>query len=658
MKSSSRKSRRSHIESLESRTMLSEAATATITDVADGSKFKYTITVSDTGTTPINTFWYAWTPTQGQTIPATLTPGTAPFGWTALQSADGIQWNTTAYPITVGESAATFTFDTSAAPAVVEAAGNNIGYVYSGAAEATAGGVVTPAVVTPTPPVTPPVTPPTTIPTGIEKASATVVASQLTDNTFQYSLTLKNTGHGKPTAANEIETFWYAWVPGEDFLDTAPLTVTSPTGWTDTITNEGSADGFAIQWVTTTNPLNPGKSLSGFGFTSTDTPLQVFGKSNFFPTTPVNTSFVYAGAPETDTGFQLSAIGSVANPAGGLVTELPAVPVVNATTVPANGDVNPYGVAFVPKGFAGGGATATGDVLVSNFNNNANLQGTGTTIVSVTPAGATSLFYQGPAGEGLTTALGVLRNGFVLVGNVPSTDGTSATVGQGSLLVLDKLGNQVANFEDASLLDGPWDMAVVDSGGTAHVFVSNVLSGTVTRLDLKDSAKTDTVTIVKQTQIASGYAHTGDPAAFELGPTGLVFTKNTLYVASTDDNAIYAIKGAASLKSDIGTGTLIYQDSTHLHGPLGLSTAPNGDLIAAQGDAVNDDPNQPSELVEFTTKGAFVAETPVDASGEGGAFGIAISAPIGANVEFAAVDDLTNSLDIWTIKSSLLHKHG
>src|ERR1700722_1242533 len=156
---------------------------------------------------------------------------------------------------------------------------------------------------------------------------------------------------------------------------------------------------------------------------------------------------------------------------------------LNATTVPANGDATPSGVAFVPKGFAPGGLLSPGDVLVSNFNNSANLQGTGTTIVSVTPAGVTSPFYQGPAGIGLTTALGVLRSGFVLVGHVPSTDGTSATVGQGSLIVLDNLGNQVADFTDPSLLDGPWDLAVVDNGATAHVFVSNVLTGTITRLD-------------------------------------------------------------------------------------------------------------------------------------------------------------------------------
>ena len=49
-----------------------------------------------------------------------------------------------------------------------------------------------------------------------------------------------------------------------------------------------------------------------------------------------------------------------------------------ASTVPKNGDVNPYGVAVVP---ASTGSLVAGDVLVSNFNNHRNLQGTGTTIV-------------------------------------------------------------------------------------------------------------------------------------------------------------------------------------------------------------------------------------------------------------------------------------
>src|SRR5665213_3537936 len=115
--------------------------------------------------------------------------------------------------------------------------------------------------------------------------------------------------------------------------------------------------------------------------------------------------------------------------------------------------INPYGVAFVPHHFREGGPLEPGDILVSNFNNSQNQQGTGTTIVKINPGGRVSVFFQGPSGLGLTTALGVLRAGFVLVGNLPTTDGTSATVQQGSLLVIDRFGNLVTTLADASLLD-------------------------------------------------------------------------------------------------------------------------------------------------------------------------------------------------------------
>src|SRR6185437_15154601 len=79
---------------------------------------------------------------------------------------------------------------------------------------------------------------------------------------------------------------------------------------------------------------------------------------------------------------------------GSVIPRLPTTPQVNASTVPSNGDVNPYGVAIVPHGFAKGGATAPGDILVSNFNNSGNIQGTGTTIVSISPTGHQTLFFQ------------------------------------------------------------------------------------------------------------------------------------------------------------------------------------------------------------------------------------------------------------------------
>lgn len=325
---------------------------------------------------------------------------------------------------------------------------------------------------------------------------------------------------------------------------------------------------------------------------------------------------------------------------------LPASPAINASTVPANGDVNPYGVAYVPSGFASGGKLSPGDILVSNFNNSANLQGTGTTIVSISQNGTQQLFFQGQ-GLGLTTAIGVLKGGYVLVGSVPTTDGTSTTISSGSLIVLDKSGNQVLTISDPSLLGGPWDMTVQDDGSFAHIYISNVLKGTVTRLDVMVLPH---LWISSATQIGSGFKSQPNAAALVVGPTGLVYDAavDTLFVASTGDNAIYRINGAGSRNSDGGRGRLVYSDSAHLSGPLGLVLAPNGNLITTNGDAVNANANSPSEMIEFTTSGKFVYELSVDASGEGGAFGLAL-AQIGPNWQLAAVDDVTNTLKVWNV---------
>jgi hypothetical protein len=331
--------------------------------------------------------------------------------------------------------------------------------------------------------------------------------------------------------------------------------------------------------------------------------------------------------------------------------------IVISSTVPPNGDLNPYGVATVPFGFPPGGAAEFGDILVSNFNNSANLQGTGSTIVKLTadgtiaPNGSASVFFQGGAGTGLTTALGVLKKGFVIVGNVPTADGTVATIQPGALLVLDRNGNLVSTIPSgaASTLNGPWDLNLFDLGDNALLFVSNVLDGTVSRLNL---AVSDTgVTVTKATQIATGYTHVPNAAALVLGPTGLAFNpfNDTLFVASTGDNAIFAIKNAVFVQNPVAQGELVTQDP-HLRGPLALSFAPNGDLLAANGDAVNADPAHPSEIVEFTEDGQFVTEFNVDAA-QGGAFGLAVgTTPVGFST-LATVDDVSNTIQVYPLTS-------
>jgi hypothetical protein len=324
-------------------------------------------------------------------------------------------------------------------------------------------------------------------------------------------------------------------------------------------------------------------------------------------------------------------------------------PVRRVSTVPANGDVNPYGVAFVDASFqAGSGPLKVGDVLVSNFNNSANLQGTGTTIVRI-PAGASTprLFFQGKPGLGLSTALGTLQAGFVVVGNAPTTDGTSATAQPGSLLVINNKGHLVQSITGNDI-QYPWDMALIDNGTTAVAFVTNALTGTVSRIVFNVTA--NGLSRQSSTIVGSGYVHHGDPAALFDAPTGLVYNRtfDVLFVASSGDNAVYAIHNAMARTSSSGKGSIVYLDNVHLHGPLGLAMAPNGNLLVSNNDAVNFDPKQPSEIVEFTTTGLFVKEISMD-PGAGGSFGMAVDAVARDQATFAAVDDVLSTITIWRL---------
>jgi len=323
---------------------------------------------------------------------------------------------------------------------------------------------------------------------------------------------------------------------------------------------------------------------------------------------------------------------------------------ITASTIPPNGDVNPYGIAFVPAEFPSGGSINAGDVLVANFNNNSNLQGTGTTIVAITPKGKQSVFATSTL-MGLDTALGVLSTGFVIVGNLPvEYPGGVATPGRGSIQIFNSSGTLVTTLNNPVLLDSPWDLAIEDHGSTALVFVSNVLSGTVTRLNL--SIGSSGVTVSSTTQIGSGYTWQPNDAAVVVGPTGLAYDarKDTLYVASTADNKVFAIGDASTATSSGGTGSVVFADQTHLHGPLGLALTQNRHLIAANGDAVFAGGDQ-NELVEFTEDGFLVAQYQLDAGAPGGAFGVATTGRFSPD-RFAAVDDDLNTVTIWNLRSS------
>ncbi|HXZ33499.1 MAG TPA: hypothetical protein VEH30_14565 [Terriglobales bacterium] len=326
-----------------------------------------------------------------------------------------------------------------------------------------------------------------------------------------------------------------------------------------------------------------------------------------------------------------------------------------ASTIPGNGDVNPYGVAVVPTTT---GSLTRGNILVSNFNNMNNLQGTGTTIVQIAPEGDVSLFAQidakhlpgpCPGGIGLTTALVALKTGWVVVGSLPTTNGKSPTAKAGCLLVLDSDG-RVAETFFGSLINGPWDMTAADFGSQVSLFVTNVLNGTVrangnvvnegtvVRLNLSIS-QGSAPSLQSITVIGSGFSERTDPAALVIGPTGvgLGLFNEVLYVADSLNNRVAAVLEPLDRNSSAGNGITVSKGGA-LNDPLGLTVSPDGNIVTVNG---ND-----GFAVITTPFGQQLSKTLLDnmgsPPGNGALFGLAI---VGEKLYF--VDDNENSLNVF-----------
>lgn len=360
-------------------------------------------------------------------------------------------------------------------------------------------------------------------------------------------------------------------------------------------------------------------------------------------------------------GASLLALVTVASPmiqvaqaAGSFIGPFNTVSVI-ASTVPRNGDVNPYGTVVVPRTV---GALRRGAVLVSNFNNSANLQGTGTTITQITPDGRRTLFASitasalpgpCPGGVGLTTALVALKSGFVVVGSLPTKDGTAATARAGCLIVLNSAGHVVETFADKHI-NGPWDMTALDQGSSALLFVTNALNGTVAaggkvvdggtvlRIGLRIKSGAGSIPqMTSETVIGDDFAERTDPAALVIGPTGLGLGGGTLYVADSLRNRVAAIHNAVT-RSSASDGVTVSSGGA-LNDPLGLTLAPNGDILTVNGNN--------GFIVETTPGGAQVAKKLIDSSGSppgaGTLFGLAV-VPDGSGVYF--VDDGSNTLNL------------
>jgi hypothetical protein len=328
-----------------------------------------------------------------------------------------------------------------------------------------------------------------------------------------------------------------------------------------------------------------------------------------------------------------------------------------ASTVPANGDVNPYGIVSVPTSV---GKLQAGQMLISNYNAKESAkesgQGTGTTIVQVSTSGKVSLFATidaqtlpgpCPGGVGLTTALSTLPGGYVVVGSLPTTNGKTATAKSGCLIVLDSEGKTVETIASKNL-QGPWDSTAKSEGSKTTLFVSNALNGgaakgihtvdnsTVLRIEL-ESGEHQTPKVLRETVIADGIPWVDSAEALVIGPTGLALASDgTLYVASTEDNKILAISEAMTRATPAAKGGTVLTAGGHLKEPLGMVLAASGNIITSNGGDGN--------MVETTPAGQQVAVRAADKkTGAGALFGMVV-APEGSGVYF--VDDGENTLNL------------
>ena len=319
---------------------------------------------------------------------------------------------------------------------------------------------------------------------------------------------------------------------------------------------------------------------------------------------------------------------------------------------PAKGDVNPYGVAVVPTTV---GHLRRGDVLVSNFNNRQNQQGTGSSIVEISPSGQQRVFavLRPPTSTpavGLTTALVALRNGDVIVGSLPAPGGKSSAMTAGALSILSPTGRVIQTLT-APDINGPWDMTADDHGRSVTLFVSNVLSGTVaaggktvpggTVIRIGVQFTSSGPVVMSNQVIATGFGTHTDPNALVVGPTGVgLASGGVLYVADSVGNRIAAVPDALRRSTPVTGGGSTVARGGKLNDPLGLAVAPNGNIVTANGGDGN--------LVETRPDGRRADVKTLVRNGGGDLFGIAV-APRGSGLYF--VNDIgtgraTNSLEL------------
>ena len=292
------------------------------------------------------------------------------------------------------------------------------------------------------------------------------------------------------------------------------------------------------------------------------------------------------------------------------------------------GDQNPYGLAIAP---VTAGKLTPGDLVVCNFNDVANVQGNGTTIVALHPvAGATPTHLI--AAPSLKGCDALTLDGSDDIAAVALVANDAPLVSPAGALV-----SAGAN----ALWSWPWG-AIGGSGG--QVFESEALSGTIVRFTPSGGSFTNLVPIIGGITTNAGVPGT------VLGASGLTYdaAHDALYVVDGNTNRLLAFSGASTLAANAvtvaGTGfsgasaanARVVYSGAPLNAPISAALLANGDVVVGN--------TADNNLIEITPAGAIAGEKLADTGPPGALFGIATSGTSAATQKIYFNDDNTNTV--------------
>jgi hypothetical protein len=297
---------------------------------------------------------------------------------------------------------------------------------------------------------------------------------------------------------------------------------------------------------------------------------------------------------------------------------------IGSTVDPITGDQNPYGLDVAPND---GGAIHRGDLVVCNFNDSANVQGTGNAIIALSP-------QPGSAPRP------VAHNGALLgcTENVQTNDGTLWVTAftAPDVEVLSPTGTVLQTLT-GSPFTAPFGLTLAQDPGAAGdpvFYEGDASTGDIVRIHAGRLG-------VPSDVIATGFAVNHGVPGTELGPGGLQYepSHDRLYIVDGTNNTLYELRHVSTIPVN---GIAVNADGTSFSGPfahrarvvfsgnplnspISSSLFPNGNIVIGN----TGNPNGLNLMVEVTPHGKVAFVRNVDKGASGAIFGMTIAPTFG-----------------------------